>query len=254
MGIIFIRSTSKVAGKILASKREFSFRVNIPNKPSVTVNINPENNLIESIHAVDVSPLFIESLNKTNILPEEMESELAEITASTNYAIRRVMSAIKYFLNQRGIEDNLFSAPNLFWSIDGIVWKIIVYLHPGRVFLIISQNLNDSSEKLIQDLIDSDIQPFVALRHLHRARTETNDRYKWIDATIAAELAIKEFLIRKSPELETLLLEVPSPPLDVMYNKILTKYGGKTLDKKILASLTDGVKIRNKLIHRPMDC
>jgi hypothetical protein len=116
-----------------------------------------------------------------------------------------------------------------------------------------TQELTDISEKWVQDFTDSGIEPFVALRHLHRARNETNDRYKWIDATIAAELAIKEFLMRKEPQLEMLLLELPSPPLDTMYRKILPKYGGGKLDTRILNSLLEGVQIRNKLIHRPQD-
>ena len=75
----------------------------------------------------------------------------------------------------------------------------------------------------------------------------------WIEATIAAELAIKEFLIRQRPELETLLLEVPSPPIYKMYRPILKAYGGKTLPREIFKALSDGAEIRNRLVHRPQD-
>jgi len=86
-----------------------------------------------------------------------------------------------------------------------------------------------------------------------RARNDSNPRYMWIEATIAAELAIKEFLIRQRPELETLLLEVPSPPIYKMYGAILKAYGGKTLPNKIYKQLSAGAEIRNKLLHRPHD-
>jgi hypothetical protein len=57
-----------------------------------------------------------------------------------------------------------------------------------------------------------------AFRHLHRAENERDDpRHAWIDATIAAELAIKEFFILYKPELAPFVLEVPSPPLSKLY-------------------------------------
>ncbi len=54
-------------------------------------------------------------------------------------------------------------------------------------------------------------EPLIAMTHLHRAVNEPLPRHKWIDATIAAELAVKEFLIRKCPELRSLLERLPSP-------------------------------------------
>ncbi|MEZ6049962.1 MAG: hypothetical protein R3C02_01015 [Planctomycetaceae bacterium] len=87
------------------------------------------------------------------------------------------------------------------------------------------------------------------MRHLHRAKNEREPSCRWIDATIAAELAIKEFLIAKEPLLETLLLELPSPPLQKLYGQILEKYAGERSPK--LNSLREGSEKRNKLIHRP---
>jgi len=92
-------------------------------------------------------------------------------------------------------------------------------------------------------------EPFLALRHLHRARTEDIPRYKWIDATIAAELAIKEFLMKLRPEVVTLLLETPSPPLHKSYGPVLESFGVERSPK--VSQIRKGVEIRNKLVHRP---
>jgi len=89
----------------------------------------------------------------------------------------------------------------------------------------------------------------MALRHLHRARRESIPRYKWIDATIAAELAIKEFLIRVRPELQTLLIELPSPPLHKLYGPVLESFGYEKSPK--LKEISKGAQRRNELLHRP---
>lgn len=111
--------------------------------------------------------------------------------------------------------------------------------------------LNEDNAKIIQEYLDNDFQPFLALRHLHRAKNEDNPRYKWIEATIAAGLAIKEFLIRKKPEVEALLIEIPSPPLHKLYGSILESFTGQKSPK--LKELQKGAEIRNKLIHRPKE-
>lgn len=72
--------------------------------------------------------------------------------------------------------------------------------------------------------------------------------YKWIDATIAAELAVKEVLATVNPELETLLMEMPSPPLAKLYGTILERYLGEK--SPYLKQIQKGVEIRNRLVHR----
>ena len=111
--------------------------------------------------------------------------------------------------------------------------------------------LSADSATEIQRYLLTDFQPFFALRHLHKAINEFNPRYKWIDATIAAELAIKEFLIRLRPEIETLLLEMPSPPIDKLYGSVLKSFTGQSSPK--LRELRDGMVMRNKLLHRPTE-
>jgi hypothetical protein len=88
------------------------------------------------------------------------------------------------------------------------------------------------------------------MRHLHRAKQERDPRHRWIDATIAAELGIKEFLLKYEPELKSLLLEIPSPPLSKLYGTVLESYAGQRSPK--LKEIRKGVERRNQLIHKPV--
>ena len=90
------------------------------------------------------------------------------------------------------------------------------------------------------------------MEFLQKAINDSDSRHKWIYATIATELAIKEFLMKKNPILEVLLNEVPSPPLDKLYGKILKEYCGIEPYMKI-KDIQYGVKIRNLVVHRPRD-
>jgi intein/homing endonuclease len=62
-------------------------------------------------------------------------------------------------------------------------------------------------------------------------------------------LAIKEFLIRVKPELETLLVEVPSPPLHKLYGSVLESFGYGRSPK--LKEIANGAARRNELLHKP---
>jgi len=110
-------------------------------------------------------------------------------------------------------------------------------------------NLTPETCSALQDYVRNARHPFIALRHLHRAKEEQNSRYKWIEATIAAELAIKEFLLAKHPALGPLLLEMPAPPLSKLYGSLLKEYGGEESPKK--RQIEKGAEMRNRLVHRP---
>jgi len=190
---------------------------------------------------------------KYGSLSKELEAELTELTHDVGLAARKVRNLIKYCFNQYEIDEQLMSSKGLFWSKDQTNWKRISTRLRIAISTTSTLDLNEDSCRWIQDYIDSNYQPFLALRHLHRARKESIPRHKWIDATIAAELAIKEFLIRRNPDLSVLLLEVPSPPMHKMYGVVLKEYAATNLDKKIFNALVKGAETRNRLLHRPQD-
>lgn len=260
MAKLFIQGVYTILGKMIDSKKTHSFQVALSNKNIVYVDVipgespeKPEEYIVKSREEVEVSVELFRAMEtgKYGSLSEPLKSELSGLTQNVSLATRRVLGLIKYCFNQYDIDERLMSSRGSFWSKDGTDWKRISQRLHVAVSVTGTQVLNDESCKWLQDYIDSEYEPFIALRHLHRARKETTPRHKWIEATIAAELAIKEFLMRRKPELTTLLLEVPSPPLHKMYGPVLTEYAGKALPKGIVSAIKEGAEIRNRLLHRP---
>lgn len=169
-------------------------------------------------------------------------------SATIRDSIRITLSLIKYYLRHYDIEESCF-------SINSEGWKKHDQFKCFPSALSISLRnfshypLNQVSTQYIQSSIDEKIEPLVAMRHLHRAKHEQFAHHSWIDATIAAELAIKEVLCRARPELEALLLEMPSPPLSKLYGSLLRTYLGEESPYK--KDLIRGQEVRNKLVHRP---
>jgi hypothetical protein len=175
-------------------------------------------------------------------------ANLAVILASLDGAARRVVEAMKYFLIRPHILDNaLVMAANFTWS-EGDGEKKFVPIPPEtRTTTMVTYSVGGSAA--MQEGLDKDYRPLIGMRHLFRAMQEAEPRFRWIDITIALELAIKEALIRKHPEIELLILEMPSPPLTKLYDKIMKHY----LSEKspYLATIKTGMETRNKLLHRP---
>lgn len=101
----------------------------------------------------------------------------------------------------------------------------------------------------IQTLLNLHEEPLIAIEHMHEAQRYRGDRFSWIEASIAAELAIKEALVRLEPLVEVLLLEVPSPPIHKLYGPILKKIAGEKSPH--VTALQRGAEKRNRLVHRP---
>jgi hypothetical protein len=168
-------------------------------------------------------------------------------TSSMIDAARRVLSTLKYFYNNYDLNDAVSSSGS-YWSLDGDEWtRIITNIYASSLDAVTVIPIDEYEEE-VQLFLDSGIKPFLAFKHLHRARNENDPRFKWIDATIAAELAIKEFFALKHPELNPMLVELPSPPLRTLYGKLLGEYDGIESPRK--NQIDDGAKLRNKLVHR----
>lgn len=228
--LIHLKGCYNILGKIHSSPKEHRFQFKVPSKDktSIIVDIISDEGIIESLYKYEVSKEMWDVLQMdicdVSTLSQELQAELSSMTSNILKATKKVLNLIKYCLNCPDLNDNLFSYKGIYWSIDKSKWKRI----PERTYAIIDEHLflslNEKTSKSIQNYIENDFEPFFALRHLHRAKEERNPRHKWIDATIAAELAIKEFLIRLKPDIETLLLEVLSPPIHKLYGSILEYY------------------------------
>lgn len=253
-----------------SEKDDLIFKVPLKNGNEIIINLFPNKNIIESFYKLSVSVELLDALNsklfdkkilnldgkiednkeiKSRNIPQEICDEILEVQSNITQSTRKVINLLKYCLNIFKIDDRLTGIGTIYWSLDESKWQKIDFIPTAVAYPIIQTKLNENSAQHIQECILNGFEPFLALKYLHRALDERDPSNKWIDATTAAELAIKEFLIRKEPALEKLLLEVPSPPLSKLYGSILNEYAGEKSPK--LNKLAKGIEIRNKLVHRP---
>jgi len=231
------------------------FTVNLAGGLQAQVSVDYESNVISTVITdIQVSERFMASIKEIGqfdgeLVPEMYRSEVACISKNLHDATKRVVSLIKYYLGHAYISEQLFSMKETKWgeSID------CPYYLPNRLFasgsVESSKPLRSDTISHVQSALDNNLLPLIAMRHLHRARSEEISHHKWIDATIAAELAVKEVLAKAHPQLEPLLMEIPSPPLSKLYGVILEEYMGEK--SPYLKQIRNGVEVRNRLIHRP---
>lgn len=162
---------------------------------------------------------------------------------------KKVLSTIKFGLNLSSFNDGM-DLIDFKWTINKMDWYTSRY--SSTTTLSRANYYLDGNEEIVRSYLQNSYEPFIALKHLHRAKNDDDPRFKWIDATIAAELAIKEFFVRKNPILKVMLLELPSPPLKKLYKNLLLEYAGEEspLPSKFF---DDASRIRNELVHRPQD-
>jgi hypothetical protein len=252
---VTIKGSYSILGKINSDAEEFPIRINCPpgTGPEIVLEINPEEQSVEAFGDFDISKEFWDFLSKkvsVQAIPDSIEKEASSIRTHLTTSAKRVLNAIKYCLKHIELEEELFSIKGTFWSIDKKNWQGFPGSQLSVVFSARSfEALNKKSARLLEDYLVKGPEPFLSLSFLHRAKRERNPKYRWIDATIAAELAIKEFLIQFKPEIEPVLLEVPSPPLHKLYGSILESYTGQRSPR--LKEIAEGARIRNLLVHRP---
>lgn len=255
--LVQLKGCYTILGKIRSNSKEQRLRFSVPfeDKPAVIVEIILDENSVESFHEVEISKemwaVLQTDISDGRKLSEKLQIELSEMKSGLLQATRKVLNLIKYCFNQAALDEALFSIKDTYWSVGKAEWKRVPMIGHATGAVHSFVYLNENTAKAIQKYLEGAHEPLFASRHLHRAKKEGNPRYKWIDATIAAELAIKEFLIRIKPDIETLLLEVPSPPLDKLYGSVLKSLVNERSPK--LKELREGAKIRNKLVHRPQD-
>lgn len=252
---VTIKGSYTILGKIHSDSEKFPVKINCPTdtKPEIIIEINTEKQSVEAFGVFEVSDELWDFLSKKRAVKEisdRIEKEASFIRRHLIISAKRVLNAIKYCFKHIELEEELFSIKGTFWSIDKKNWEgfpdaQLSIATSGRGFWA----LNQKSAKQLEDYLVNGPEPFLALSFLHRAKRERNPKYRWIDATIAAELAVKEFLIQFKPEIEPVLLEVPSPPLHKLYGLILESYTGQR--SPMLKEIAAGARVRNLLVHRP---
>jgi len=233
-----------------------SFEVKLSEECTACVSVSYQNSLVETvIKDIDVSKEFESCLIGVGIfnldsVKDGVQQEVKSILKDLHTATKNVLEIIKYFLRHSDISEALFSVKEEQWSVDNVVFNCLPTELSVSFDVISIQPLRNDTIASIQRTLTNGVKPLMAMRYLHRAKHENIPHYKWIDATIAAELAVKEVLIRANPSIETVLMEVPSPPLTKLYGIVLEKYLGEK--SPYLKQIKKGGEVRNRLVHKPL--
>jgi len=238
----------------LSSGAEATFNVCCCDHTVVVTVLHDESHVTATIRETEISEALLAWLSSTPrrvaSYPKDIAYELLAISSMLEAGASTVVEAIKYLLNRPEIPDKVLGLMAVFvWSESESEQRAIPILGESSIGGFASLPLGADLIKAMQIGLDKRYKPLAGMRHLFRAMQEEEPRFRWIDATIALELAIKEALIRKHPDFETLLLEMPSPPLDKLYGPIMKKYLGAP--SPYLKDIREGASIRNKLVHRP---
>lgn len=186
-----------------------------------------------------------DGLHLTEATRTAIDAPLNEIRKS----VQDLLALVKYHLRHYDLHEQSYSVKSESWFGTSSELQAIPTTCSTSFVDFSNQSLNEQSKVAIQAALSAKVLPLVAMRHLHRAKHETQPHYKWIDATIAAELAVKETLCRAHPAMETMLIEMPSPPLSKMYGSLLKHYLGE--ESPFRKELIKGQEKRNVLVHRP---
>lgn len=186
-----------------------------------------------------------------NYYPKEVAVEIDRVFAALDGAARIVVETVKYYLGKTDIQDDVIgegTRTDMSRAADGDAYSPFPGLMTASMSTSSQVHLSEAVRDSLQQGLDLGYRPFLRMRHLYRAIQETVPRFKWIDATIAAELSVKEALLRAKPELKTLLVNLPSPPIGKLYGDVLETYLGERSPHR--KALIEGAERRNKLIHR----
>jgi len=216
----------------------------------IDLKISLTGNTLESSCSVELRQELAKSLSETppGDLGETILQEVRKFFAPLHVANWRTLSLITQELELD--EPRILTSRASQWSFDGHTWATL----PMNIIMTGESlrpvyHLDSEWKEHLQAVFDLREEPFIAFEHLHEARRGRDARFTWIEATIAAELAIKETLSRLEPSLTNLLLEVPAPPLRKLYGVILEGVAGEK--SPYIKQLHEGTEIRNRLVHRP---
>lgn len=133
--------------------------INLEEVQGINIKVHLKKGAIETIYQTEVSDEILELLEgidvDANNLPPEIKQDLFRLSSPLSIATRRVLSSIKYNLNQETLDESLFSVKNIFLSKDKINWQTF----PGFFTLTMIESTNlyltDKNATEIQKLLNS---------------------------------------------------------------------------------------------------
>lgn len=219
---------------------------------NIVVKLLKDGNTIEAETIIDgVNQETIEILitDGYDALSDGEKTKISNLTSQVNEAVKQFAGLLKQELHRYDLKEELIGNPFSYWSLGNDEWRSIPRELQVSTEITSLGNLSKGLAQHLQNLLEEDEKPLVAISYLHQARNLSNGRYRWIYATVAAELAIKEILVRIEPRLQVILEELPSPPLNRLYGDVLESVAG--VRSTGLSRLQNGAIRRNQLVHNP---
>lgn len=263
-GMIWLRRVDAIADGIFTTPQDgpFAFHVRDPDFPSgIDVTIDAPGEHIESEAKVPATESLVRALQGAEELPKPIAARILNrmlgLRRHSMWVLRLIERELIEGIRVSTLED---VADGDLWSLNGSDWESLPDLWPrGGITSHLLNPLDQEEHGRIRALLDAGEKPLVAMEHLYEAvRVEArgegyepgqSTRFQWIETATAAELAIKEVLLRIQPALEPLLLYVPSPPVHTLYGKVLEAVAGEASPHA--NALREPANRRNQLIHRP---
>lgn len=204
--------------------------------------------LVEKIKASDnhLDIPLAEAREKYAEIMGEERIIISNILKENKKVIDKLNEVVSFCLNSK-IENSVFvNIVNVYVS-NNMEYRLYPDLNMSAI-LDLSFIFNDSFVQGISSYITDESQkPLLAFSILRNSLHQKNLRQRWIEITVAAELGIKEFFVRKFPSFELLMNEMPSPNIKKMYGSLLEYYIGEKAPN--LNVIQKGLETRNSLVH-----
>lgn len=189
---------------------------------------------------------FTEAREKYAAILGEERIIISNLLKENRKIIDKLNEVVSFCLNSK-IEKSVFvDIVDIFVSND-VEYRLYPDLNMSAI-LDLSFIFNDNFVQGISSYITDESQkPLLAFSILRNSIHQQNLRQRWIEITVAAELGIKEFFVRKFPSFEMLMNEMPSPNIKKMYGSLLEHYIGEKAPN--LNTIQKGLETRNSLVH-----
>lgn len=189
-----------------------------------------------------------DSSHNTGQYPDGISGEVDALRREASAIARRVADGFKFFLGRASIDDETLGPwQNVLWNQAGTVTQSFPMPPTGQLYMTSVIGLDGFARGQLQEALDKGYEPLLGERHLFRAYQETVPRFRWIDATIAAELAIKEALVRKCPLLNNEIMVSRVDNWTRLYKGKMKQVFGE--ESPYYPAIKKGATKRNKLIH-----
>lgn len=107
-------------------------------------------------------------------LNSESQKQILGMDEDIRYATKKTLNALKFFFNWEDMEETLFSIKGTYWSLDHKEWNLAPRIISTIVKAKNVTNLTEDTLRYIQNYLDEKgWEPFLALRHLHKAKIES---------------------------------------------------------------------------------